>query len=103
MPAVQEREEASPELPDRELLLLEPNPVLSQATVRFNLPSSGHVTLKIYDVVGRLVVTLVDEWREVGIYSIGWDGSALRSGVYLCQLEVEGHCESKKVVVLEHR
>jgi hypothetical protein len=58
------------------------------------------VVLAVYDVLGREVVTLVNERKEAGTYSVSWDAAGLPSGVYLYRLSAGGFVETKKLVLL---
>jgi flagellar hook assembly protein FlgD len=63
------------------------------------------VTLEVYNAIGQLVATLVDEEKDPGIYRIGWDGSdnsnlKLPAGVYICRLQTGISVESKRMVFL---
>jgi hypothetical protein len=87
-----------------------PNPFSSdrgQATaLRYDLAKAGHVTLKIYNVQGQVVRTLVDENREVGSYSVLWNGTdgagrKVASGVYVYTLKVNGFEASKKMTFMK--
>jgi parallel beta-helix repeat protein len=64
-----------------------PNPFNPVTTLRFSLPASGHATLKVYDLAGRTVATLLDRNLEMGAHSVQFNGSHLASGVYLVQIE----------------
>ena len=69
-----------------------PNPFNPGTTIRFELPENGFVTIKIYDLTGRLVRTLVQEQKLAGIHSIQWNGTdetgqKVAAGVYLYQIE----------------
>jgi hypothetical protein len=65
-----------------------PNPFNPSTMINYQLPADGHVTLKVYDVLGREVETLVNENQQVGRYSVNFDGSRLASGVYFYRLNV---------------
>jgi hypothetical protein len=64
-----------------------PNPASGEVTIPFYLPYANHVTMKLYDVLGREVATIMDERREAGSHTVHFDTHTLRSGgVYLCRL-----------------
>lgn len=67
-----------------------PNPFNPVTKIQFNLPVSGNVSLKIYDMLGKEVKTLVNNFTPAGTYNISFDGSNLSSGVYFYKLEVSG-------------
>ena len=82
-----------------------PNPATHQATIQFSLAKKGKATLKVYNVTGALVRTLVDGEMGAGRYQAAWDGRNDRgkqtaSGVYLYRLEAPGRAAVKKMVVL---
>jgi hypothetical protein len=58
-------------------------------------------TLKVYDVLGNEVVTLVDEFREAGRYEVTFDASQLASGIYLYKLQASSFVETKKMILLK--
>lgn len=63
-----------------------PNPFNPTTTISYELPMSGSVNLIIYDVLGRQVATIVNEFRNAGRYKEVWDASNFSSGVYFYQL-----------------
>jgi len=63
-----------------------PNPFNPTTTIRFALPGTFMVSLKVYNVLGEEVANLVDEVREQGVYEQAWDASAVPSGVYMYRL-----------------
>ncbi len=65
------------------------------------LPAVGHVTLKVFDMLGREVMTLVDGVRAPGTYTVTIDGNSLASGVYVCRLQAEGVSLARKLVLLK--
>jgi len=83
-----------------------PNPFNPQTTIRYDVPAgAGRVTLRIYDVSGRLVRELVDEPREADRYAVSWDGrddrgQAVASGVYLYRLTSGTFVETRKLVLI---
>jgi hypothetical protein len=77
-----------------------PNPFNPTTTIEFDLPYSEFVTLKIYNILGEEVSTLVSKKLAVGNYKYEWDSSSLASGVYLYRLEAGDFVESKKMILL---
>jgi len=78
-----------------------PNPFNPTTTIQFALPKPSSVTLKIYDILGREVLTLVDEDLQPGEYKVEFDASSLASGVYIYRLEAEGFVQAKKLTLLK--
>jgi hypothetical protein len=76
-----------------------PNPFNPTTTIEFSLPKNGHTTLKVYDVLGREVATIVDENLVPGKYKIAWSASQEASGVYVCRL-VSGHYATSLRMIL---
>ncbi len=76
-----------------------PNPFNPATTITYNLPSSGKVKLIVYDVIGRHVMTLVDEYQTLGIHAASFDGSGLASGVYFYRLTAPGVTQVKKMLL----
>jgi len=69
--------------------------------IAFDLSRAQPLTLRVYDLLGREVATLIDGARAAGHYSIQFDGSALASGIYFYRLEAGGLHETKKMVLLK--
>ena len=68
-----------------------PNPFNPSTVISYQLPVSCFVTLKVYDVLGREAATLVDEYKQPGIYTINFNGESLPSGVYFYRLITENN------------
>ncbi len=64
-----------------------PNPFNPVTTINFQLPTDSRVTLKVYNVLGQLVTTLIDEIQQAGYRSVGWNASSMASGVYYYRFE----------------
>lgn len=77
-----------------------PNPVTARTTIEFGVPRAARVTLRIFDVHGRMVTQLLDEDQAPGEYRVGWDASAQTSGVYFASLAANGAQQILKVVVV---
>ncbi len=63
-----------------------PNPFNASTRIDFNLPEAGHAKLEIYDLMGRKVEVLIDEYKDAGNYSVIWNAESYPSGIYFCKL-----------------
>ena len=77
-----------------------PNPFNPTTTIRFEVGGSGFVSLKVFDVLGREVATLVNEEMRPGSYERTFDASDLASGLYLCRLNAGGSAQTRKLLLL---
>jgi uncharacterized lipoprotein YddW (UPF0748 family) len=87
-------------LPEFRLNQNYPNPFNPTTTIGYHLPTSGHVELSIYNLLGQKIVTLVSERQEAGYHQVEWEASAYASGVYLYQLKTGLHMEMKKMMLV---
>jgi hypothetical protein len=78
-----------------------PNPFNARTTIRFDLPEPQDVELTIYDLLGRKVQTLLDEYRQAGNHTVTFDASYLPSGVYFYRLRAGDVVETKRMVLLK--
>lgn len=78
-----------------------PNPFNPSTTINYELPESGQVTLKIYDLLGKEVATLVNEKMEAGRYSATFNGSALSSGMYFYKITAGSFTAVKKMALIK--
>jgi hypothetical protein len=78
-----------------------PNPFNPSTVISYQLPVIGFVTLKVYDILGREIATLVNEEKPAGEYEVEFDGSALTSGIYFYQLKAGSYVETRKMVLLK--
>jgi 5'-nucleotidase len=78
-----------------------PNPFNPSTKISYQLTVSSDVVLKVYDVLGNEVATLVDEYKPAGIYEIEFNASALTSGVYFYQLNAGDFVQTKKMILLK--
>jgi hypothetical protein len=78
-----------------------PNPFNPSTTIKFSIPSESHVILKIYDMLGREVRTLLNEEKAPGNYSANFIAGNLPSGVYLYKLTAGNYTNAKKLVLLK--
>ena len=82
-----------------------PNPFNPATTIEFNLTRDSHVYLRIYDVTGKLVKTVLNEWKKAGYHSVVWDGkdnkgNAAASGLYFYRLENDRFNKTKQMLLL---
>lgn len=78
-----------------------PNPFNPLTKINYSVPQNITVTLKVYDILGRLVKTLVNEYQNAGSYIVTFDGSGLASGIYFYKLEAGDFVQSKKMVLVK--
>jgi len=77
-----------------------PNPFNPTTTIRFCVGTYGHTSLRVFDVQGREVATLVNEEKDAGSYQVQFDGTGLSSGVYYYRLQAGGFSLTKKLLLL---
>jgi photosystem II stability/assembly factor-like uncharacterized protein len=78
-----------------------PNPFNPTTTIRYEISERSFVTIKVYDVLGSEVATLVNEEKTIGDYEVEFDGSGLTSGIYFYQLKAGNFVETKKMILLK--
>jgi len=78
-----------------------PNPFNPVTTIRFDLPKEAHVTLKVYNILGQEIMTLVNEKREAGRYDVQLDAGSLPTGVYFYRFHANDYTMTKKFVVIK--
>jgi len=82
-----------------------PNPFRGTTTIEYTLPKDAHVTLEVYDILGRRVVTLVDQRKSSGLHTMQWDGTGgagrpLASGIYFGRIVVDGQTATRKMTIV---
>ena len=78
-----------------------PNPFNPTTTIKFTISDFGFTILKVYDVLGNEVATLVNEVKPAGSYKVEFDGSGLPSGIYIYRLITANFSDSKKLILLK--
>ena len=78
-----------------------PNPFNPTTTVQFSIPKSDLVSIKVYDIHGREVTTLVNDYLHTGYHTISWNGYKSTSGIYFIRMEGEEFVQTRKVMLLK--
>jgi hypothetical protein len=78
-----------------------PNPFNPSTTISWQSPVGSHQTLKVYDLLGKEVATLVDEFKPAGRYEVEFNASKLSSGTYFYRLRAGSFIETKKMLILK--
>lgn len=78
-----------------------PNPFNPATTIRFQIPFRQRIELKVFDILGREVATLVNEEKLAGVYEVTFNAANLASGVYFYRLKTQDFIESKKLLLLK--
>ena len=78
-----------------------PNPFNPSTTILYQLPKSTHVKLSIYDITGKLVETLVNEYKNAGYYSIEWNAENSSSGIYLYRIDAGEFSNVRKCLIVK--
>lgn len=78
-----------------------PNPFNPTTRIKYQLPIQSHVTLKVYNLMGQEVSTLVDRVEEPGYKSVQWDANGVASGMYFCRLQAGSFVNVKKLILLK--
>jgi uncharacterized lipoprotein YddW (UPF0748 family) len=84
-----------------QLLQNYPNPFNPSTTIYYSVPSAGHVTINIYNILGEKVATLLDQIKPAGKYEVKFDASNLPSGIYICRLSWNERYTSIKMLLLK--
>jgi hypothetical protein len=89
-------------LPERTKLFQNfPNPFNPTTNIDFFVEKEGNVTIKIYDVLGKEISTLLNEYKKRGYYSVKFNASHLTSGIYFYSLKTDDFSAQKKLIILK--
>ncbi|MFO7524444.1 MAG: T9SS type A sorting domain-containing protein [Ignavibacteriaceae bacterium] len=89
-------------LPDKYMLYQSyPNPFNPSTTISWQSPVGNHQTIKVFDVLGKEIATLVDEYKPAGGYEVEFDANRLASGVYFYQLRIGDYVSVKKMILIK--
>ena len=78
-----------------------PNPFNSTSVIKYSIPQSSNVIIKVFDILGNEIETLVNEEKSIGIYKITWTADNLPSGIYLYQLRASSYLQTRKMVIMK--
>ena len=78
-----------------------PNPFNPRTTIRFGLPVAGHVSLKVYNVLGQEVLSLIEGFLQEGYRHVDLDMSSYPSGLYFYRLQTSAYTETKKLILMK--
>ena len=78
-----------------------PNPFNPSTTINFSVPKQSKVVLKVYDILGSEVATLVDGFKNAGNYEVNFNASNLASGMYIYTLTAGNFTTSKKMMLMK--
>ena len=78
-----------------------PNPFNPATTISYDLPRQGIVSLKVYNIVGEEIATLVNAEQPAGRYKIDWNASELASGVYFYRIQAAEFVDVKKMILMK--
>lgn len=78
-----------------------PNPFNPSTVIRFSVPENSNVSLKIYDTLGKEIITLLNEDKDAGWYDVHFDASGLASGVYLYRITAGSFISTKKMTLIK--
>jgi flagellar hook assembly protein FlgD len=83
-----------------------PNPFNPSTNIRYSIPTAGNVTIEIFNSLGQLVNTIVNQYQESGTHNVVWNGTdmsgqKLSSGIYIYKLNTNNYVSSKKMVLIK--
>jgi hypothetical protein len=78
-----------------------PNPFNPSTNLTFQVAKEGFVSLKVYDVLGKEVATLVNEVKQAGTYGATWNAAGFGSGIYFCKMQAGSFTETRKLVLMK--
>jgi hypothetical protein len=89
-------------VPDKAFLVRQyPNPFNATTTIEYNMTEACHMTIEIFDLLGKRIETLIDRYMQTGRHQVAWDASGYSSGVYFYRIEAGDFVETKRMVYLK--
>jgi hypothetical protein len=78
-----------------------PNPFNPVTQISYTIPKDGFVVVKVFDVLGREVVTLINEEKPAGVYTVSFDASSLASGIYFYTITAGSFNQTRKMILVK--
>jgi hypothetical protein len=78
-----------------------PNPFNAYTIIKYQLPEESHVIIDIYDILGRKICRLTDEYKQAGYHQIVWHASDIPSGVYFYHIDTDQYAETRQMVLIK--
>jgi photosystem II stability/assembly factor-like uncharacterized protein len=78
-----------------------PNPFNPLTNIKYSIPKASLVNMKVYDILGNEITTLVNEEKSAGTYELKWNAANLPSSVYFCRIQAGSFVETKKMILLK--
>jgi hypothetical protein len=78
-----------------------PNPFNPSTTIQFYMPEAGKVSLKVFNLLGEEITTLLDDYKDAGNHKFSFDGRSLGSGIYFYKLDFNQYSSVKKMIILK--
>ncbi|NTV89597.1 MAG: T9SS type A sorting domain-containing protein [Clostridiales bacterium] len=78
-----------------------PNPFNPATTIKYSIAQPGNVTLKVYDILGSEVATLINEEKPAGVYEVEFEASTFSSGIYFYKIQAGSFVETKKMILMK--
>ena len=78
-----------------------PNPFNPSTTIRYSIPTTSLISLKVYDILGRELATLVNEEKPAGTYKLTWNAANIPSGIYFYKLQAGNYIQTKKMILMK--
>lgn len=78
-----------------------PNPFNPTTLIKYELPEAGNISLKVYDILGNVVATLVNDFKSEGVYNVTFNGTGLSSGIYFYELKSGSKSRFNKMLLLK--
>ncbi|MDP4192654.1 MAG: T9SS type A sorting domain-containing protein, partial [Bacteroidota bacterium] len=86
---------------DYELAQNYPNPFNPSTSIKYSIPQNSMVSLKVYDILGKEVASLVNEQKSAGSYEVNFNANSLAAGMYIYELKAGNYSQTKKMMLIK--